>query len=146
MLLKDRGDDGRWHAHPLMTAALIRELPDWHGLLIRDGERPVIVHLGMSWNARAYRQAVLARTDIARLTVPESAPMISADTTWADLMASATRELPPDATVADVIRNATGNERGPPQPARGPLRRQYGPACDQDDPQELPGPGGDFGD
>ena len=139
VLLRDRGDDGRWHAHPLMTAAMIRELPDWHGLLIRDGERPVIVRLGMSWNAKAYRQAVNAGTDIAQLTVPDSAPMIGADTTWADLMASATRELPADATVADVIRASTGNQVPVPQPARGPLRRQYGPPRDEDQQQEIPG-------
>ena len=65
--------------------------------------------------------------------------MIGTDTTWADLMASATRELPADATVADVIRASTGNEVPVPQPARGPLRRQYGPPRDEDQQQEIPG-------
>lgn len=138
VLLKDRGDDGRWHSHPLVTAAMVRELPDWHGLLIRNGERPVIVRLSMSWQARAYKRAVATGTDVAQLTVPASAPMIGADTTWGELMARATRELPPDATVADVIRATTGKEIPVPEPARTPMRRRYGPVND-DQEHDQPG-------
>jgi type IV secretory pathway TraG/TraD family ATPase VirD4 len=53
-----RDDHPDYYArHPIMTAEMIRQLPDRRALVIRGGMSPVIARLPMAWNDRLYRKA-----------------------------------------------------------------------------------------
>ncbi len=64
----ERGQDHD-SRHDVMTAAMVRQLPDGRGLLIRGGYSPVIARLPRAWKDRAYRQAARRGRAAARLAV-----------------------------------------------------------------------------
>ena len=62
----DRNEDRRvWH--DVMTADMIRQLPDGHALILRGSLAPVIARLAVAWKDPAYKRARRAGTAIAQL-------------------------------------------------------------------------------
>ena len=55
--------------HPVMSASMVRELPDEHALVLRDNLRPVLARMPMAWRDRLYRRAK-RRGETVALTVP----------------------------------------------------------------------------
>lgn len=117
VLLKERGEEGGFRQYPLMSMDMIRSLPDFRGLLISDAERPVIVRLGMSWDAREVQDAKASGTDVVRIAARESAPMLSRETSWAELMSNARRALPEGASPAlsRAIEDIEANDSRTPE-------------------------------
>ncbi len=70
--------DREYHhvSHDVMTQAMIRQLPDGRGLVIRGGFSPVIAHLCVAWKDRAYKNARRHGLAVAALTpVPQPADL-----------------------------------------------------------------------
>jgi type IV secretory pathway TraG/TraD family ATPase VirD4 len=64
--IAERGADN--HArHPVLSADQIRELPAKHAVILARNLAPVITHLPMAWDDKAYKRAVKAGTDVADL-------------------------------------------------------------------------------
>jgi type IV secretion system protein VirD4 len=72
----DRGESRRvWHE--VMTADMIRQLPDGHALILRASLSPVIARLAVAWKDRTYKAARRAGTAVAHLPAgPVAAPPV----------------------------------------------------------------------
>ena len=121
--LRDRGQEAKFTHHDLMTADMIRQLPDGHGLLISDNNPPVIVRLGNVWASETYKAARKAGTDIAAIEAATPAPMLEVNFNWAGLLEQARRELP----VVPASSRADGSMLPGAEPSAQPRRRNYGP-------------------
>jgi type IV secretion system protein VirD4 len=65
-------EHGSDHAtrHPVMSEAMIRELPGRHALVVRGNGAPVIVRLRMAWEDPLYKAARRAGAEVAYLAPP----------------------------------------------------------------------------
>jgi hypothetical protein len=51
--------------HPILTGAMVRQLPPGYALVVRGGLSPVIAHIPVAWHDRRYLLARVRRQDIA---------------------------------------------------------------------------------
>jgi hypothetical protein len=51
--------------HPILTGAMVRQLPPGYALVVRGGLSPVIAHIPVAWHDRRYLPARVRRQDIA---------------------------------------------------------------------------------
>ncbi len=58
--LSEHGHDASAR-HPVLSAEMVRELPDGFGVLLRGNLAPVVVRLPMAWKDRTYRRALKRR-------------------------------------------------------------------------------------
>jgi len=61
----------RYTEHPVMTPAMIRQLPKGWALVIRDNYAPVIIRVATGWTSREYRRARRRGALTAALDVPQ---------------------------------------------------------------------------
>jgi len=74
--MKEHGED-RHTRHPVMTAEMIRQLPDGRALVIRGGLSPVIGRLPMAWKDREYKWARRAGRATAVLAAAAAADLVA---------------------------------------------------------------------
>jgi type IV secretion system protein VirD4 len=70
--LREHGHDS--HArHPIISAEMIRELPDWHALLVSGNSAPAIVRPLMAWKDKTYRK-LKKRNEAVAVLAPAPPP------------------------------------------------------------------------
>jgi type IV secretion system protein VirD4 len=69
---RERGQDHH-SRHDVMSADMIRQLPDKFALVIRGSLSPVVAKLPLAWKDRAYRAARRSGTAVARIAAAPSA-------------------------------------------------------------------------
>jgi type IV secretory pathway TraG/TraD family ATPase VirD4 len=98
-------DESRWVWHDVMTADMIRQLPDGHALILRGSLSPVVARLAVAWTDRTYKAARHAGTAVAQLPAARGLPAAgtpSAASRWLVPVPDLDPEVGGDAPGGDV--------------------------------------------
>ena len=104
---KERGQDHH-SRHDVMTAEMIRPLPEGRALVIRGGLSPVVAKLARAWKATVYKRARRAGTAVAALTA--APPPALTEFPWPAVAAVPDAELEPGGDLLDLPEPDDGDD------------------------------------